>query len=233
MNSLHRSCRVPSIVHLERVPLIWTTLLFRDSQANSGERNVGNLLQQHRFLNERIFTFVSKFAAFSAANIELWLHKPPTAHKKVDAKLFLPSCFIYFHINWIFPSEKHETSLGILRVKPELFVDIFGRSSILFSSLSISISPFIYIKSTELLFPFILVDDKINSLLGDGKRIKKYSKKYRQIEYLLMTFSLMKLNSKKHFKLKTFSFGVLFHVFPGSSSTTFKGSCVRDLFGCV
>jgi hypothetical protein len=30
-------------------------------------------------LNGKIFTFVSKFAAFYAANIELWLHKPPTA----------------------------------------------------------------------------------------------------------------------------------------------------------
>lgn len=30
-------------------------------------------------------------------------------------------CFIYFFTNWIFPFGKHETSLGILRVKPELF----------------------------------------------------------------------------------------------------------------
>lgn len=132
--------------------LIWTKVLSRDSQANNGQRIVGNLLQQHRFLNERIFTFVSKFAAFSAANIELWLHKPPTAHKKVDAKLFLLSCFIYFHINWIFPSEKHETSLGILRVKPE----VSSISSAGFPFF-LSFSPFIYIKSTSVLFPFISV----------------------------------------------------------------------------
>lgn len=48
-------------------------------------------------LNGEIFTFVSKFAAFYAANIELWLHKPPTA-KNVDGKLC--ALFIFSQIEF-------------------------------------------------------------------------------------------------------------------------------------
>jgi hypothetical protein len=45
----------------------------------------------------RNLTFVSKFAAFYAANIELWLHKPPTA-KNVDGKLC--ALFIFSQIEF-------------------------------------------------------------------------------------------------------------------------------------
>jgi hypothetical protein len=42
-------------------------------------------------------------------------------------------CFIYFSINWIFFPEEHDgTSLGILRVKPEVFFSRFF-SSLLFT----------------------------------------------------------------------------------------------------
>lgn len=60
-------------------------------------------------------------------------------------------CFIYFFTNWIFPFGKHETSLGILRVKPELF------SSFLSFSSHFSSRFFIYIIQTKLSFfpPFI------------------------------------------------------------------------------
>lgn len=87
---------------------------------------------------------------FMFANIELWLHKPPTAAKRraeVDGKV---SCFIYF-INWIFPLATHdETSLGILRVKPEVFP--------FFSRFLFTLLP----SETFFLFPFIGIDDKID-----------------------------------------------------------------------
>lgn len=66
-----------------------------------------------RLLNGRIFTFVSKFVAFYVANIELWLHKPPTAaaaQQKVETGRKLSLC-LFFDINWIFPFGKHETKL--------------------------------------------------------------------------------------------------------------------------
>jgi hypothetical protein len=58
-------------------------------------------------LNGEIFTFVSKFAAFYAANIELWLHKPPTA-KNVDRNFVL---YLFFHkLN--FPFRKTRNFFG-------------------------------------------------------------------------------------------------------------------------
>jgi hypothetical protein len=52
---------------------------------------------QRRSFKWRNLTFVSKFAAFYAANIELWLHKPPTA-KNVDGKLC--ALFIFSQIEF-------------------------------------------------------------------------------------------------------------------------------------
>lgn len=57
-------------------------------------------------------------------------------------------CFIYFFTNWIFPFGRHETSLGILRVKPEvLFARFFFVVSSHFSSRF-----FIYIIQPKLSF---------------------------------------------------------------------------------
>lgn len=136
MNSLHHSCRVLSIAHLVFVEflLIWMKVLFRDSQANNDE---GKKFTSTASLFKRTnLYFCQQICCLFCC--EYWIMVTQTtnsAQKKVDAKLFLLSCFIYFHINWIFPSEKHETSLGILRVKPELSSSISSAGFFFLSSL--------------------------------------------------------------------------------------------------
>lgn len=67
-------------------------------------------------INGEIFTFVSKFAPFMLRI----LNYGNANHRQHENRQTL--CFIYFFANWIFPLEAHdETSLGILRVKPEVF----------------------------------------------------------------------------------------------------------------
>lgn len=76
-----------------------------------------------RILNGEFFTFVSKFAPFMLRV----LNYGNASHRQHENRQTL--CFIYFFANWIFPLEAHdETSLGILRVKPEVFHFRFSSS---------------------------------------------------------------------------------------------------------
>lgn len=85
----------------KRFCLIYTKVRFVTVKAN-GESDFNLKCLQFPSLRRRSFkwrnlTFVSKFAAFYATNIELWLHKPPTA-KNVDGKLC--ALFIFSQIEF-------------------------------------------------------------------------------------------------------------------------------------
>lgn len=135
------------------------SLLYRQNDSSSKQMNVCNFHPDSSFLNERILLLSANLLPFMFANIELWLHKPPTASREKwetereseGRSGWETFCFIYFFINWIFPLATHDgTSLGILRVKPEVF-SFFSR--FLFTLLP---------SETFVLFAFIGIDEKID-----------------------------------------------------------------------
>lgn len=101
-------------------------------------------------------------------------------------------CFIYFFANWIFPLEAHdETSLGILRVKPEVFHFRFSSS-------------FYLHYPTEVLLSAIDSRRKNAERTrfgsgGWGEAVEKKGDSTRttEIEYLSMTVTELRLDFKR------------------------------------
>lgn len=101
---------------------------------------------------------------------EYWIMVTQTTDSTGEKSGWETLRFIYFLINWIFPFEKHETSLGIFGVKPEVF-HFFGR--------------FLFTLSIEVLF-FHPGDDKIDSCgvrrrVAEEKHSVKNSRKPHRI----------------------------------------------------
>lgn len=102
-------------------------------------------------------------------------------------------CFIYFFINWIFPFGKHETSLGILRVKPEVF---YFFSRFLFTLSNETFFFFFFLSSSLFRYPK-KIDSQIEPIWsfskkeegGSGKRNSSKSDIYwRRFRWWSLTF---------------------------------------------
>lgn len=105
----------------------------RDAQRTRrapASRVAGNFHLRPQPANERISLLSANLLPFMFANIELWLHKPPTAQKRAkDERTKVKSeggnflLYLFFlKLNFPFRNTRNfGTSLGILRVKPEVF----------------------------------------------------------------------------------------------------------------
>lgn len=113
---------------------------------------------------------------------EYWIMVTQTTDSTGEKSGWETLRFIYFLINWIFPFEKHETSLGIFGVKPEVF-HFFGR--------------FLFTLSIEVLFFILAMIKSIRAEFVEGWQRKNIRWKTLEshIEYLsTTTFPAMKFN---------------------------------------